>query len=173
MPPLQVTDMTRRDAKQLGELGLGKAQVGSELGDVHAYSSHIASYSATGIPRNYVKESRDGKSHNARMAKKSQKPAANHLRAWREYRKMTQEELAEMVGTAGNVIGLLESGERGLSDKWLRKLAPALKTRPGFLLEFSPHDADLSILEAITDVAPERKGEALRLLKVFKTGTEG
>jgi hypothetical protein len=46
-----------------------------------------------------------------------------------------------------------------------------LKTRPGFLLEFAPEDADLSILEAIVDVPADRKGEALQILKVFKTGT--
>lgn len=51
---------------------------------------------------------------------------------------MTQEQLAERVGTAGNVIGLIESGQRGLSDKWLRKLAPELGTTPGFLLDHSP-----------------------------------
>lgn len=121
--------------------------------------------------RGGVKDYTARSSHPATMPRKAAKKSSNHLRAWREYREMTQEELAEKVGTAGNVISLLESGDRNLSDKWLRRLAPALRTRPGFLLEFSPHDADLSILEAITDVAPDRKGEALRLLQVFKTGT--
>lgn len=105
------------------------------------------------------------------MAGRASNKAANHLRAWREFRKLTQEELAEKIGTTGAVISLLESGARGLSDKWLRKLAPVLNTRPGFLMEFDPHDADLSILEAIVDVAPERKNEALQILRVFKTGT--
>lgn len=107
------------------------------------------------------------------MPRKAANKSVNHLRAWREFRGLTQDELAEKVGTAGNVISLLESGGRRLSDKWLYKLAPALNTRPGFLLEFNPHDADLSILEAITDVSEDRKGEALRLLQVFKTGTRG
>lgn len=101
------------------------------------------------------------------MGRKTSRLSVNHLRAWREYRGLTQAELGESIGTTDNVISLLESGGRRLSDKWLYKLAPALGTRPGFLLEFSPHDADLTILEAIVDVAPERKGEALRLLKVF------
>lgn len=106
------------------------------------------------------------------MAGRTTKKSVNHLRAWREYRGLTQAELAEKVGTTDNVISLLESGGRRLSDKWLYKLAPALNTRPGFLLEFAPEDADLAILEAITDVAPDRKAEAVRLLKVFKTGTD-
>ncbi|WP_454760605.1 helix-turn-helix transcriptional regulator [Caulobacter segnis] len=66
------------------------------------------------------------------MARTTSKPAANHLRAWREFREISQDELGELVGTKGNVIGLLESGERGLSDKWLRKLASHLGTTRGF-----------------------------------------
>jgi transcriptional regulator with XRE-family HTH domain len=105
------------------------------------------------------------------MPRRAAKPSANHLRAWREYRRLTQAQLAELVDTTDNVISMLESGGRQLSPKWLSKLAPALNTRPGFLLEFAPEDADLSILEAIVDMAPDRKGEALQILKVFKTGT--
>jgi transcriptional regulator with XRE-family HTH domain len=105
------------------------------------------------------------------MPRKAASKSVNHLRAWREYRQMTQDELAEKIGTAGNVISLLESGGRRLSDKWLYKLAPALRTRPGFLLEFDPYSADLTVLETITDIPKNRQAEALRLLQVFKTGT--
>ena len=38
----------------------------------------------------------------------------NFLRSWREHRGLTQGQLAEMVGTTGSVISLLESGARGL-----------------------------------------------------------
>jgi len=105
------------------------------------------------------------------MPRKAAKPSANHLRAWREYRGLTQAQLGELVNTTDNVISMLESGGRQLSQKWLERLAPALRTRPGFLLEFAPEDADLSILEAIVEVPKERRVEALRLLQVFKTGT--
>lgn len=105
------------------------------------------------------------------MPRGAAKPSTNHLRAWREYRGLTQAQLGELVDTTDNVISMLESGDRQLSQKWLVRLAPALKTRAGFLLEFAPEDADLSILEAIVDVPADRKGEALRILRVFKTGT--
>lgn len=107
------------------------------------------------------------------MAKKTTKEAANHLRAWRELRHLTQEELADMVGTAGNVIGLLESGERGLSHKWLLKLAPALGTTPGFLLDHDPRDLDSAYLEAALAVPTERRQMALEILRTLKTGTDG
>jgi transcriptional regulator with XRE-family HTH domain len=86
-------------------------------------------------------------------------------------RGLTQAELAEKVGTTDNVISLLESGDRQLSQKWLERLAVPLNTRAGFLLEFAPEDADLSILQAILDVPQNRKAEALRLVGVLKTGT--
>jgi transcriptional regulator with XRE-family HTH domain len=105
------------------------------------------------------------------MPRKAAKPSVNHLRAWREYRGLTQAQLAEMVDTTDNVISMLESGDRQLSSKWLNRLAPALRTRAGFLLEFAPEDADLSILEAIVEVPKDRKAEALQILRVFKTGT--
>jgi len=46
-----------------------------------------------------------------------------------------------------NMIQYLETGERGLSAKWLRKLAPALDTTPGMLLDHDPNDLDNDILE--------------------------
>jgi transcriptional regulator with XRE-family HTH domain len=109
----------------------------------------------------------------ARMARRPVKQSANHLRAWREYRRMTQEELASRIGTAGNVIGLLESGERGLSHKWLLKLAPALQTTPGFLLDHDPNDLDTAFLQAAMDVPAEHRTQALAILKTFRTGTDG
>lgn len=110
-------------------------------------------------------------SQTARMPRKAAKPAANHLRAWREFAGLTQAELAEKVDTTDNVISMLESGDRQLSPKWLNRLAPALGTKPGFLYQFAPEDADLSILKAILEIDPARRGEALQILRVFKTGT--
>ena len=62
----------------------------------------------------------------------------NFLRAWREYRSMTQAKLAEAVDTTGAVISLLEAGERGLSDKWRLRLAPLLDVQPGDLMTSDP-----------------------------------
>lgn len=101
------------------------------------------------------------------MGKKPSKESANHLRAWRERAGLTQEELAEKVGTAGNVIGLLESGQRGLSDKWLRKLAPHLGTTPGFLLDHHPSDLDTDILDLWSRVPDDRKGEGRAMLEII------
>jgi transcriptional regulator with XRE-family HTH domain len=69
----------------------------------------------------------------------------NYLRAWRIKRGLTQEQLAQAVGTNANMIQYLESGERGLSAKWLRRLSEPLKTTPGMLLETDPDSVDIEI----------------------------
>lgn len=104
------------------------------------------------------------------MADKNAGP--NFLRAWREFREMTQAELAERVGTNQNMIGYLESGERGLSAKWLRKLAPALNTTPGHLLDHDPRELDADIID-IWMAADQRQRRQLSDIAaaIVKTGT--
>lgn len=69
----------------------------------------------------------------------------NNLRAWRLHRKLSQAELADRVEpkTTANMIQYLESGERGLSLKWLRRLADALDTTPGHLADHLPAQAEV------------------------------
>jgi transcriptional regulator with XRE-family HTH domain len=133
--------------------------------------SHIAKIRSSPQRRTFVKDAAAALSHPANMARGAANKSVNHLRAWREYRKMTQDDLAAKIGTAGNVISLLESGGRRLSDKWLYKLAPALDTRPGFLLEFDPNDVDQEILEAYLKLSPSAKKQAAQMLLVLATGT--
>jgi transcriptional regulator with XRE-family HTH domain len=98
-------------------------------------------------------------------------PEKNFLRAWREYRRMTQAQLAEAVDTTGAVISLLEAGHRGLSDKWLRKLAPVLGTTPGHLLDVDPNDVSSDILEIWAGVPEESREQVLSIIKTF-TGVQ-
>lgn len=101
-------------------------------------------------------------------------PEKNFLQAWRLHRRMTQEALAEAIGSSKATIGHLEGGERRLSDKWLRKLAPALKTTPGYLLDHHPDDLPTDILDIWQDVPAERREQAKEVLATFtKTGTGG
>ncbi|MFC5372956.1 helix-turn-helix domain-containing protein [Brevundimonas faecalis] len=109
-----------------------------------------------------------GRMQNAYMAKD-----ANHLAAWRTFRHLTQAELAEKVDTTKAVISNLETGARGLSDKWLRRLAPALGTSPGMLLDHDPNDLPTDVLETWAAIPEESKAQALRVLESFRrTGTE-
>jgi transcriptional regulator with XRE-family HTH domain len=95
-------------------------------------------------------------------------PEINHLKAWREHRRMTQAKLAEAIGTTGAVISLIEAGERRLSDKWLRRIAPVLGTSPGLLLDHDPGDLSSEFLEVFERIPEEKKQQAIEVLRTFQ-----
>jgi transcriptional regulator with XRE-family HTH domain len=70
-----------------------------------------------------------------------------YLREWRQFRQLTQAQLGEKAGTTGPMINHLENGARSLSHKWLMKLAPALGTTPGFILDHNPFDLPRDLFE--------------------------
>lgn len=87
---------------------------------------------------------------------------------------MTQQQLADAVGTNANMIGYLEEGERGLSLKWLRRLAPALKTTPGFLADIDPRKADTRTMELAMAIPEEAREQVNQILETFvRDGTSG
>jgi transcriptional regulator with XRE-family HTH domain len=98
----------------------------------------------------------------------------NYLRAWREFRKMTQEKLAESVGTNANMIQYLETGERGLSAKWLRRLAPALDTTPGMILDHDPNELDSDVIDIWAHAGERERRQISEIARTLvKTGTHG
>jgi transcriptional regulator with XRE-family HTH domain len=96
--------------------------------------------------------------------------APNHLRAWRKHNRMTQQELADALGTAKSVISDLERGVVQLSDKWLRRLAPVLKTQPGYLLDHDPAELDTDIIDIWSRIDANDRPRAARILREL-TGT--
>ena len=89
---------------------------------------------------------------------------------------MTQEELAAAIKppTTGSVISLLEEGERGLSLKWLRRLAPALRTQPGWIADINPLEADTRTLELVQAVPDDKREQVIKILETFAAnGTDG
>ncbi|PZU71295.1 MAG: hypothetical protein DI531_16095 [Brevundimonas sp.] len=98
----------------------------------------------------------------------------NYLRAWRKFRHMTLDEVADAIGSTKATVQQLEVGRMSLSHKWLLKIAPVLGTTPGMLLDHDPNDLPTSVLETWAAIAAEDKPQALKVLESFKrTGTEG
>ena len=98
-------------------------------------------------------------------------PERNFLRAWREHRRMTQAQLAEAIDTTGAVISLLESGDRRLSDKWLRRIGPVLGVGPGHLLDVDPENVGSDFLEIWSQIPEDRREQAMEVLKTFRKKT--
>lgn len=85
---------------------------------------------------------------------------------------MTQQQLADKLDTTKSVISDLERGVVQLSDKWLRRLAPALQTQPGHLLDHDPEDLDSDIIDIWAHIPDDSKAQAAAVLRTFaKTGT--
>jgi transcriptional regulator with XRE-family HTH domain len=98
----------------------------------------------------------------------------HYLREWRKFRHMTQQELADAVGTSKTVVSEMERGNLQLSPKWLRKFAPALRTQPGYILDHAPEDLDNDVLDIWTKIDERDRDQAARVLRTFirRTGTE-
>jgi len=94
----------------------------------------------------------------------------NYLRQWREKAGLSQDELAERVGTTKSVISLLENEKRPLSSKWLRKLAEALGTTPGRILDVDPEETNADILDIWDHIRVKDRATAIRVLRSL-TGT--
>lgn len=98
------------------------------------------------------------------------------IRAWRKYRGLTQERLAERIEATAGLISQLETGETNYTQQTLEALAYALDAEPGDLISRDPNMEgsiiDLTrLLSAASDT--ERK-RALRVLKeILGTGTDG
>lgn len=118
-------------------------------------------------------------SHTVTMDTDDKNGGPNNLKAWREYRNLSQAELAEKVGTNANMISYLEAGERGLSLKWLRRLAPALDTNVGMLAQYDPNDLSADLIEIWATLSTREQGRLLEIAKLVvsdggkKDGTHG
>lgn len=108
-----------------------------------------------------------GSAHIPAMGNDEKNGGPNHLRAWREHRKLSQGELADLVGTTQSQIAHLENGERALSAKWLRKLADALKSTPGHLLDHDPQALPSDIVEIWLDATAEQRRQLIDMAHVI------
>ncbi len=66
----------------------------------------------------------------------------NYLRRWRRHRKLTLEQLAELVDVSHPTIQRIETRKQPLGQPILDDLATVLRTTRGSLLDRPPNDDD-------------------------------
>lgn len=106
---------------------------------------------------------------------KPEKPK-HFIRAWRKYRRLTQEQLAERIEMTSGAISQLENGIINYTQPTLEAIAYALNCEPGDLLSRDPRTDDaVADLRAILAAAkPDDQQRALRVLReMLMTGTNG
>lgn len=64
------------------------------------------------------------------------------IREWREFRGLTQEQLADQVGTTKTSISRIESLKQSYTQDFLEAAADALGAHPGALLMRTPGETD-------------------------------
>jgi len=95
-----------------------------------------------------------------------QKPRQNYLRAWREGRGLTQEQLAERLGTSKGQISSWETGRRSMTWGVQEALAEALSIEPWDLFR---DPAQPSADELLRNASPEIRQQAIDVIRVLVT----
>lgn len=166
------TDRTDAVRDVVGE-ALGEARVnqGLRLGFRHALTLQIVDQSRNTKLYGLGRDAETLSLHNVGMTGQAY---PNHLAAWRLFRHLTQEELAEAVGCSVASIGHWETGARRLTDKWLPQLATALNTSVGYIMEHDPESLPTDVLDIWASIPDADRPRAIQMLKVFaRTGTDG
>lgn len=95
------------------------------------------------------------------------------IKAWREHRGLTQEQLGERVGVSHGYLSKIENGERRYNQEMLESIAEALNTDPASLLMRDPADPE-GIWSVWENVPAVERTRAIEMLRVFtRTGTRG
>jgi transcriptional regulator with XRE-family HTH domain len=96
------------------------------------------------------------------------RPRRQYLQAWRDSRGLTQQQVADRVGTSKGVVSNWESGKRGMSAGVIEALEEALQLEPGDLFR---DPAQPSADELLRDATPEQRRQALQVIEaLLKTG---
>jgi len=104
-------------------------------------------------------------------------PVRHYLKEWREYRSLTQQQLADRLpeGSDGKLTGKdqisrWESGKRGMTMDVQAALAEALQISPGDLFRDPMQPSADELLRKAT---PEQRRTALEVISaIMKTGTD-
>lgn len=106
-----------------------------------------------------------------RRIKKIGKRTRTFIRQWREYRELTQDQLASRLDMSKAQLSRIETGDQPYSQDFLEACAEALRTDPASLIMRNPEDPD-----GIWTIWEQAKpGERLQIVAVAraltKTGT--
>lgn len=102
-----------------------------------------------------------------RRSPEPQQRPRHFLREWRKYRHLTQQQLADRIGTVVSSISQLENGKQGYSQAILEALADALMCEPWDILNVNPlKEGDVvDLTRLLKDASPEQKAEAIGYVK--------
>jgi transcriptional regulator with XRE-family HTH domain len=94
-------------------------------------------------------------------------PVRHYVKQWREYRGLSQEQLADRVDRSRGLISQIESGTTALTEDMIYALADALSCAPWDLLRVNPlkEGVLVDITDALKDKSAAIQAEALGFVR--------
>jgi transcriptional regulator with XRE-family HTH domain len=91
----------------------------------------------------------------------------HYVKQWREYRELTQEQLAERVGKSRGLISQIESGITDLTEEMIYALADAFNHTPGDVFRVNPLKEGMvvDITDALSGKPADIQAEALGFVR--------
>lgn len=90
----------------------------------------------------------------------------HYIAAWREHRKLTQAQLAELLNTTGATISRIEARKNGYTQAFLEACAEVLQCSPADLLRGPPDEQD-EIIRAVNKLSRSQRLQAMKLLEIL------
>lgn len=102
-----------------------------------------------------------------RRTTKPQQTPRHFIREWRKFRDLTQQQLADRIGSAVSTISQLENGQQGYSQALLEALAEALSCETWDLLHVDPNKEGevIDLTRMLKNAKPEVQAEAVGYVK--------
>lgn len=97
----------------------------------------------------------------------------NKIAAWRGYRRMTQDDLAEKVGVAGATISRIENGKDNFLFDVFLAIAHALDCSAADLLTRDPNTVADSLYRDLNDMPLADQKRLARFIKAYREGELG
>lgn len=91
---------------------------------------------------------------------------ATHIRAWRQYRNLTLEQVADAVGVTAGALSQLERGSVSYTQPMLEALADKLGCEPADLISQPPGTQD-GLTSVWNAIPVSDRAKALEVLKAF------
>ena len=96
---------------------------------------------------------------------------AHFLPDWRIHAKLTADDLADKIGATLEQIATWERGAE-IPQKWLRKLADAIGTTQGAILDVDPSSVPPAVLEVWLNTTKQQQVVRRQLMQIARTGTD-
>lgn len=161
--------MPFRDIQAARQVGIGVARLFSPFAEGilidHASCSRCANPLSRQKVRDVIIPSREGGAYKRDMDEAQRNPT--FIREWRQFRDMTQQELADAIDSSKSRISELENGRRRYNQDLLEQIAGALDCTPADLLSRNPSVEPEPIVRLWSRIDQRDRDRARRALEVF------